>query len=63
MAGFTSIAQAQQAYGAYQQYSELDKQYDLTNKALAGGVGAGGGGRGAGAACVPDYFRSGAARA
>eukprot|EP00227_Mantoniella_beaufortii_P005661 CAMPEP_0197612730 /NCGR_PEP_ID=MMETSP1326-20131121/57842_1 /TAXON_ID=1155430 /ORGANISM="Genus nov. species nov., Strain RCC2288" /LENGTH=142 /DNA_ID=CAMNT_0043181517 /DNA_START=33 /DNA_END=458 /DNA_ORIENTATION=+ len=30
-----SLAQAQQAYGAYQQYSELDKQYDITNKAVA----------------------------
>jgi len=48
MAGFTSIAQAQQVYGAYQQYTELDKQYDLTHKALAGGDGPG---RGPGAAC------------
>ena len=43
-----SIAQAQQAYGAYQQYSELDKQYDITNKAVQGGDGWGGTGWGMG---------------
>ena len=39
MAGIPSLSEAQQAYAAYQQYNELDKQYDITNKAVQGGEG------------------------
>ena len=36
MSGIPSVAEAQRAYAAYQQYHELDKQYGITDKAVAG---------------------------
>ena len=36
MSGVPSVAEAQSAYAAYQQYNELDKQYGITDKAVAG---------------------------
>ena len=36
MRGIPSLAEAQRAYAAYQQYNELDKQYGITDKAVAG---------------------------
>lgn len=36
MSGIPSVAEAQRAYAAYQQYNELDKQYGITDKAVAG---------------------------
>ena len=36
MRGIPSLAEAQRAYAAYQQYNELDKQYGITDKAIAG---------------------------